>query len=302
MYSIPFRHLFIAAAVSILSLGSLSCDTRAPGNEVVVTVRPLYGLTAALMEGAATPHLLERGTDPHQTVLRPSEARRLAGAGLVIWLGPEFEPGLAKVIEPSHSFALAQVPDLDLLPARLGDVAPKPQVDTRSLDPHIWLSIERMRRLIIHLADDLASRDPAHAALYQRNRAALERDLADLSQSLAARMALLAQTPFVVHHDAYQYFENDYGLTPPTVLEGSDHLPVSARHMAEVYREVEKASPACLLVETGQPGKLALKFTGDTGVRMVVADPLARDIPPGPDLYQAALENIASAFETCLKP
>ncbi|TNE57919.1 MAG: hypothetical protein EP340_07035 [Alphaproteobacteria bacterium] len=285
-------------------LGIAACSPEADGGKVVVTVRPLYGLTAALMEGVGTPHLLETSDDVHQAILRPSDARELASADLVIWLGPEFEPGLAKRIGSQSSLALSDQPGISFLPVRqkAGEAGELPATSESDHDPHIWLSVERMRLLLPLLAGRLAKQDPVHAALYESNHRALDARLAELQQNLSERVRQLPQGAYIVHHDAYQYFEKDFGLTPLAIIEGSEHLPVSARHLAEIYHLIEVGDPVCLIVENQPPGKLAQKIADEAGLHIVVADPLARALPLGPDLYQSALSGMATALESCLTP
>ncbi|MBC6406502.1 MAG: zinc ABC transporter substrate-binding protein [Rhodospirillales bacterium] len=83
-------------------LGTITA-AAADGPRVVTSIKPLYGLTAALMQGVGEPFLLIDGKNsPHGYSLRPSEARALSGADLVVWVGPNLESFL---VEPLNSLA-----------------------------------------------------------------------------------------------------------------------------------------------------------------------------------------------------
>ena len=85
-------------------LGFAESGLAAP--KVVTSILPVHSLAAAVMEGAGKPRLLVRGAaSPHAYAMRPSDARALAGADLIFWIGPELEGFLAKPLA-----ALARAP------------------------------------------------------------------------------------------------------------------------------------------------------------------------------------------------
>jgi ABC-type Zn uptake system ZnuABC Zn-binding protein ZnuA len=67
---------------------------------VVVSIKPVHALVAAIMDGAGTPDLIIEGTgSPHNYALKPSQAQLLQNADLVFWIGHDFEQFLEKPIE-----------------------------------------------------------------------------------------------------------------------------------------------------------------------------------------------------------
>ena len=63
---------------------------------VAVDIAPVHALVAQVMAGVGTPDLiLPPGASPHGYAMRPSDARALQDAGLVIWVGPQLTPWLA---------------------------------------------------------------------------------------------------------------------------------------------------------------------------------------------------------------
>ncbi len=95
--------------------------------DVVVSIQPLHALAAAVMAGTGEPHLVVRGQgSPHTYRMRPSDARALAGARLVVWLGPELETFLvARLGALARDAEILQVSALEGLvrhPARAGGV------------------------------------------------------------------------------------------------------------------------------------------------------------------------------------
>lgn len=77
------------------------CATSALCEPVVVTDIPVvHSLAAQVMAGVADPTLLvDKGGDPHNYQLRPSQARALTNADVVFWVGPELTPWLEQALE-----------------------------------------------------------------------------------------------------------------------------------------------------------------------------------------------------------
>jgi zinc transport system substrate-binding protein len=92
---------------------------------VVASVPPIHSLVAAIMAGVGEPVLLIPGTaSPHTFSLRPSDARTLAAADIVVWVGPVLETSLARPLASlsgaAHLVTLAEAPGIALLEVREG--------------------------------------------------------------------------------------------------------------------------------------------------------------------------------------
>jgi len=67
--------------------------------QVAVSIKPIHSLVSGVMEGVGTPELIVKSGSPHGYTLRPSEARTLSHADLVIWVGHELESFLDKPLK-----------------------------------------------------------------------------------------------------------------------------------------------------------------------------------------------------------
>ena len=90
---------------------------------VVTDIAPVHSLVAQVMAGVGVPDLLiDQATSPHHFALRPSQARALQEADLVVWIGAGLSPALSGVIADlagaGKEMALLSVPQTDLLPIR----------------------------------------------------------------------------------------------------------------------------------------------------------------------------------------
>ena len=67
---------------------------------VVVSIKPIHSLVAAVIGDTGTPHLIVKGNaSPHAYALKPSDADALQRARVVFWVGPELENFLERSID-----------------------------------------------------------------------------------------------------------------------------------------------------------------------------------------------------------
>ncbi len=92
----------------------LAVPASAEAPKVVTDIAPVHSLVARVMEGVAEPQfVVPVGSSPHHHSMRPSEARALQSADVVIWIGEELTPWLPKPLS-SLAEGAAQVELLDV--------------------------------------------------------------------------------------------------------------------------------------------------------------------------------------------
>jgi len=118
------RHILFAAPILVAApLTAAAHGDDAP--KVVTSIKPIHGITSAIMKDIGEPVLLIDGaSSPHTYSLRPSEARALNDADLVIYVSHALEGFLEKPLESlsghSHQLELVSLPQLSLRNMREG--------------------------------------------------------------------------------------------------------------------------------------------------------------------------------------
>jgi zinc transport system substrate-binding protein len=295
------------AVVSVL--GAALCVSAAHAVEVVVTIKPLHGLVSRVMAGAGAPHLLvQGGLSPHIYALRPSDAAKLNAANLFIRMSDAMEPFTARIVKalPSrvHVVTLADAPGLRLLPRRTGATFADDGHghDHGTVDGHAWLDPVNAKLMVDHIAEALAAAAPAEADTFRANAVALKADLDALDAELARELAQLAGKPFVVLHDALQYFEQRYGLKAVGAIVVSPEVSPGARRLSALRRRIADLKAACVLAEPQLDPRLAEAVVEGTGARIGAIDPEGLKIAPGPDHYFVLLRALARDLRACLAP
>jgi zinc transport system substrate-binding protein len=279
--------------------------------EVVASIQPVHSLAAGVMQGVGTPRLLVTGAaSPHEYSLRPSAARAISAAQVVFWIGPDLESFLVKPLAnapKTRSVILMDAPGVTVLPLREGGAWESHQHDhdhdhdhPASRDAHVWLDPVNAAAMVRQIVATLSEVDPAHRADYERNGAALVERLNQLNQQLAAELAPVNSQPYVVFHDAYQYFERRYGLNAVgSVVLDPEQRP-GAKRVAEIQARIRHLGVRCVFSEPQfQPALVDTILAGGSAQRGVL-DPLGADLPAGPDAYFQLLQGLANALRDCL--
>lgn len=263
---------------------------------IVADIPPVHSLVAQVMEGVGDPVLLLDGVaSPHGGSLRPSQARALAKADLVVWIGNALTPWLGKAIrgdslplldvEKTHRLHLREDHDHD---------------HDGPIDPHAWLDPENARLWLGIVADSLARHDPANANIYAANAAAAQARLAILQTLLADRLAPLKAKHFAVAHDAFHYFENRFGLKAIAALSAADGDRPGPGRLRKLRKALLEGGAVCLFAEPD--GNMPERLTSGTNVRIARLDPLGTRLDPGMMLYAMLLEDMTNTIVECLKP
>jgi len=281
--------------------------------KVVVTFKPLHALVCGVMQGVAEPELLIKpGASVHGYALQPSELKALNRAGLVFWMGPSLETFLKKSLaqlKPNiQVFALEDTPIKRLIfrDSQCGyPHSHEPQIHEHThagLDPHFWLDPENAVVMVTAIADILSQYDLKNAEIYQKNSQQLKLRLKALDQDIQAQLQGVQDVPFMVFHDAYQYFEQRYGLKGVGAIALNPELPPSAQRLKKVRTLMVKEKVCCVFSEASFKPKTMEMLLQGTSIKSQMLDELGMDTPAGVEGYFILLDNLTRGFSSCLKP
>ncbi|MEK9759087.1 MAG: zinc ABC transporter substrate-binding protein, partial [Paracoccaceae bacterium] len=225
--------------------------------EVVVDIAPVHSLVSMVMKGVGEPTLIiPANASPHDYTLRPSAAKALQNADIIFWMGSSLTPWLDRatttLMKDAQMIALLDTEDTIILEVRdeltfdadHGDhdehedhdehdehkdhvSEHKDGHDHHGIDPHAWLSAKNASVWLSVIAAHLSEIDPKNKETYKTNAAVGQKDLTDLATDISKTLNGVQGRSFIVYHDAFQYFENDFNFTAAGSISPSDAAPVS---------------------------------------------------------------------------
>ena len=325
----------LLVSASLLALMPVSA-IAAP--RVIASIVPVHALVASIMDGVGTPELLLKGQNSeHQASYSPQQIEALGQADLVFMVGGGLELKLdelsgSEAVNGRAFVALDEAEGLVKLPIREGGAFVKHvhhegedddhdaadasgeaegqnhehehehehEHGTAEFDPHLWLDPVNAKVMASMITATLAKADPANAARYSANQKALDGRIDDLVADLQKEMAPVKDKPFVVYHDAYQYFERRFGLEAAGSIADFAANNPSAQRLKEVRDKVKAVNAVCVFREPQFSDKAARIVIEDTNAHDGVLDPIGATLTPGKDAYEALLRALGQNLKACL--
>lgn len=298
--------LFLTLSASLLVINPAQAEVN-----VLTSIKPLQLIAAAVQDGVGQPDvLLPPGATPHNYALRPSDVRRVQSADLLYWIGPDLEGFMPRVIKSRTlpSIAVQTLPDLKL--RHFAEDSHSHEEDTAehdhdhrpgTLDAHLWLAPANARVIAAKMAADLSEKDSANAAKYQSNLKAFNKRLDALDARLKARLAAIADKPFFVFHEGYDYFESSYGLKHAGVFSVASEVQPGAQHVAAMRKRLQEVGKTCVFSDPPLRPRLAETLTAGLPAKLAELDALGGYTPATAQGYEQLLEKLGNDLAGCLE-
>ena len=307
------KSLFFVAIFLIAQAGTPK-NCLAANGKVVVSIAPLHAVVSAVMTGAGAPELLLKpSVSVHDYKLKPSDMRRLESADVVFYAGKELETFLPRALETlnkKNAIAFLREEGIRKLPARPGGLFKDEEENITKLhsqneletDGHFWLDPDNMARAAEIAAEKLGALFPENKETYKKNAASFAAKIKTVRSEIRQALAPHAKKPYLVFHDAYQYFEKAFGLTPlATVTPDAHHAFLSAKRIAVLRRTIARRAPVCLFFEPQQNLKSVAAIKENLAVYDGTLDPLGTDLQTGNDFYFNLIHKLKDDLIDCLK-
>ncbi|UST69421.1 zinc ABC transporter substrate-binding protein [Pseudomonas moraviensis] len=298
--------VFVAFVAVFLLTGRAQAEVK-----VLTSIKPLQLIAAAVQDGVAIPEvLLPPGASPHNYALRPSDVRKVQSVDLLYWIGPDMEGFLPRVLSARSlpSVAVQDLPGLKLRHFGADNHSHAEEADEHdhdhrpgSLDAHLWLSPVNARVIAEKMAADLSAADPANAQRYQSNAKAFDERLGALDQRLKKRLANVEGKPYFVFHEAFDYFEDAYGLKHAGVFAVAAEVQPGAQHVAAMRKRLQEVGKTCVFSEPPLRPRLAETLVAGLPVKLAELDALGGYTPATAQGYEQVLEKLGNDLAGCLE-
>ncbi len=272
--------------------------------DIVVSIKPLHSLVQAIIGDTHTVHLLVQDKkSPHRMILKPSQRRLLHTADSVFYIDNNYEFFIPAALNNNgyriSEFALLQTYPLRTLHTHNDDDDAHHNDNKRAIDPHLWLDINNAKIIVRHIQEIVTQHYPQHATLYKNNAIALRSRLNKLHTELASTLTPNQQKPYVVLHDAYQYFEKHFNLQQGIAIYHSTAIPASANRIQTIRQLINDSGIRCAFIEPQLPRKM-MDAIIDNPQHIYLLDPLGADINAGAELYFKLMRQMTKQLRACL--
>ncbi len=298
--------------------------------KVVTSIKPIHSLASYVMDGVGKPDLIVDGfNSPHGFNLKPSHAKMIENADLIIWVGEDLEAFLEKplntIAKKAVNIEIMDLSGIKKLKFREKNIFEghddhghghkekkhddhghkKAKHDDHGHeehahgdhDPHVWLDPMNAKVIIKEIENQLVKLDPDNSSKYKANSKTAQSELDNLTRNI--KNDLKGNLRFVVFHDAYQYFENRFGIKVLGALTVNPDVLPGAEQLSEIREVIEHEKVNCLFSEPQFNPAIIKSIAKDTKIRTGVLDPLGATLNKGKGMYSELLQSMYASFKGC---
>lgn len=250
--------------------------------------------------------LLPPGASPHNYDPRPSDARLVEKAGILVWGSPLLDAWAARMGGASRICLMSLVPSALRLPAcgekcvHDTDGSKREKHGEEEGDPHFWLDPLTVRQMLPKLAGELARRDPAGRGGYEKRAEDFALRLDRLHMDLEAQFAAVKGAKVVLFHPSFLYLLKRYGLEFCGAIEPFPGKEPTLRYLQETTRKIKAAGARAVFSEPQLPRRPAEALAEMTGLKVFVLDPVGG--VEGRRTYEELLRYNARVLVEALRP
>ena len=113
-------------------------------------------------------------------------------------------------------------------------------------------------------------------------------------------MLSIKDKPYIVFHDAYQYFEKVFGLNAVGSIALEDDVATSPKQISYIRNKIIKSNVSCVFQEPQFDSKLVKTVVEGTDAKIGTLDPLGVDIANKKDFYLQLIRNMSKSLKKCL--
>lgn len=299
----------VSGLLAGLLLAAAAAGAGAKPLTVVTTVPDLAWIVREIGGDCVSVTSLCKGyQDPHYLEAKPSYARDLREADLLVYVGLELEVGwLPRLLDTARNTSLRPgSPGLleaskavdTLLDVPTGTVS-RAEGDVHPFgNPHFLLDPRVMLPLSDLVADRLATLDPEGSAAYAERHARFKKTMEERLAAWEATAAPLRGATLVAYHKQWEYLTNWLGISILDYVENRPGVPSSPRHVSDLIQNMKQNNVTVVIaapfVDIHAAQEVARRAKG-TLIELPAAVGGADGADTYPDLIQTILDALLAA-------
>jgi zinc transport system substrate-binding protein len=288
---------------SFILTSLLLIPSVASASTILTSFKPIQMIVTELTQGVSEPDVvMNSNASPHDYALKPSDVKKIQNADMLIWFGPDLEAFLTKVAKSNDNLVtISEIPNINL--REFGEDPHDHHHDGHdhgSHDPHFWLGIDQVEVASSYISNKLVEVDPQNADVYKKNLEVFLSQLADKKRSIEAQLAPVKDKGYYVFHDAYSYYEDEFGLNKLGHFTVSPERKPGAKTLISIKKTLAKQDVQCVFSEPQFTPAVIESVVRGSSTQKGQLDPVGSDIEVGKGSYFEFLQQLTDSYTSCL--
>ncbi|MEZ5405903.1 MAG: metal ABC transporter substrate-binding protein [Verrucomicrobiia bacterium] len=263
--------------------GILVWSSSAEKIKILTTFSPIYCFTKNVAgDWAEVSNLLPDNVGPHEYMMRPQDAKKIATADVIIFNGLGLEEFLDKAFQ---------------INSKAMRIDASSEIKMFNNNPHIWLDPLLAVEQVKNIAKGLKKADPAHAIYYQKNTENYIARLKKLHENYVKILNPLNGKKMIAFHDAFLYLARRYGIKDLGVFETFPGKQPTPKYLAHIIDVIRKERISVLFSERQYNPQLLKQIAADTGVKAAELDTMETGLHATTFYEEVAANNLKTLKE-----
>lgn len=281
---------------ALVAAASPSVRAQQPRLLVVTTSPDLKSLVEAVGgDRVEVESLGQPEQDPHSIEIKPGQLARLRQAALLVRIGLDHEPWLARVSAFSGPVVDASTA-VSLLQTETPRLRAERKAHTHAFgNTHYWLDPKNAWPITASILGALAGLSPADRATFEARREAFLSRLGERLSAWQAKLAPYRGARIVVVHDSWSYFADRFGLKIVAAAEPNPGIPPSPGELAALLGRLRGSDVRVLVADPHSDPSLVRQIADKGGIRAVTLLPSGRDYV---GLFEENVQRLSQALQS----
>jgi zinc transport system substrate-binding protein len=311
--------LIISLIFSIQPLNSTAANIK--DGAVVATIKPIHSLVEGVLGDLGNSYLMVSGSQTlHGYILKPSDISAINNANLVFYTDECIETFIKNAKKNINKDAtVIRLSDADGVKKLIKRKGVNWEIHEHhhdehheehgheehheeyncKFDGHMWLKPDNAIAFTKKIAGELAKAYPLHQQKFFENAQAQIAAIQASDKKTRESLTKLTAKNFIVFHDAYQYFEDHYGLHASGSITIDPSISPSAKRVKEIKDKISKLDVKCIFKEPVFNEKLVNLISEGREVKSITLDPEGASFNAGKDLYLEIMDNLSDGMQSC---
>ena len=308
--------LFICTGVNVFA-------TETTG--VISTIQPINSLVSAVIGNTGKSiTIIPSEQSPHDFKLKPSDVKVLQNGNIIFYVSNHLESSVTKVFKnlPKNIKLINLMEESGINHLAIRDNAAWERHDhhgddhddhdkhgkkhddhddhEKEDDVHIWLSPDNAIKIVQKVNKVLSLYFPENSKIYNDNTTKFIDKIRNLKMELIKELSPIKNKPYIVFHDAYQYFEKTFELNAVGSIALEGDIASSPKQISFIKDKIIKSKASCVFQEPQFDSKLVKIVVEGTNAKTGTLDPHGVNITGNKDFYLQILTNMAKSLKECL--
>lgn len=213
--------------------------------------------------------LIPVGNEPHDFEPTINEIQSANSADVLVYNGLGVENWINKISTPHKIDASA---GLNILYY---------DKSNKTVDPHVWLDPELVKKEVENIRDGIIKIDPVNRDYYMNNTKHFLKELDNLDATIRTDLQSCKKKDFISFHNAFSYFAKRYALNQHSISNAGPEAEVTPQRLAEV-------------IDTAKNLQLHIIYSEEL-IDPRYASVVAQEIPDGKVLVLSPIEGLTKA-------